>query len=416
MIPNRLFDLALLYKKTKLWKKLWDTQMFAVRFSDGDIGYCCVMGMLGEYIAIAVYPGQSGLDSLRMLHDEIDEADELAMLERSCCQDCLSLTFSSKSELYPRDAEDITAYCKANGVSLRGKNAYPHFQRYRPGYMPWYLEDEADQRRMSEALEAALEVSDRLTREMTTPDLLGILEGMPYDKDVQLLTKAEDGWHWEAMALPPRVPVEWPPVIIGDDLTRARLERAPRKGEWAVKLFRHFQAATDQEEDEVELADLTAAPYFPWSIMIVDTKKTLVVQVGLSQSAEDYTQALAKVLADAVSCAGMPRKITVVDDRTQAALSEFCASYDIKLDRRKRCKPLQDALDNMLNHFLADPDFENAEAEVNEMLELLRQPDFVAGLPDEILNSFFTQVDPREVPGDVMEIMRAEAKFRGLIR
>jgi len=34
-LPDSLFDLAFAYKQTKLWKLLWDTQLFAVQFTDG---------------------------------------------------------------------------------------------------------------------------------------------------------------------------------------------------------------------------------------------------------------------------------------------------------------------------------------------------------------------------------------------
>ena len=62
-----LYRLAFAYKKTKLWKKLSDGQLFAVALSDGETGYCSVMGALGEHIALALYPGASGLRSYSML-------------------------------------------------------------------------------------------------------------------------------------------------------------------------------------------------------------------------------------------------------------------------------------------------------------------------------------------------------------
>lgn len=65
VIPDSLYALALAYKKTKLWKLLWDSQLFAVKMADGEIGYCCVMGMNGEHTALAVYVGQDGIDSYR---------------------------------------------------------------------------------------------------------------------------------------------------------------------------------------------------------------------------------------------------------------------------------------------------------------------------------------------------------------
>lgn len=52
---------------------LFDSDIFAVRFTDGEIGYCCVMEMLGEYISLAVYPGKSGLYSFYRINSLGDE-------------------------------------------------------------------------------------------------------------------------------------------------------------------------------------------------------------------------------------------------------------------------------------------------------------------------------------------------------
>lgn len=43
-MKDLLYDKVLAYQQTKLWNSLWDTNLFAVKYSDGKIGYCCVMG------------------------------------------------------------------------------------------------------------------------------------------------------------------------------------------------------------------------------------------------------------------------------------------------------------------------------------------------------------------------------------
>lgn len=72
-IPDSLYDKAFAYFNTELYKTLFDSDIFAVRFTDGEIGYCCVMGMLGEYISLAVYPGKSGLYSFYGINSLGDE-------------------------------------------------------------------------------------------------------------------------------------------------------------------------------------------------------------------------------------------------------------------------------------------------------------------------------------------------------
>ena len=60
MASDRMYELAFQYKKTKLWKKLYDSEIFALKLSDGEIGYCCVMGMAGQVNAISLYVGEKG--------------------------------------------------------------------------------------------------------------------------------------------------------------------------------------------------------------------------------------------------------------------------------------------------------------------------------------------------------------------
>ena len=41
MATERMYELAFQYKGIKLWQQLYDDELFAVRLSDGAIGYCC---------------------------------------------------------------------------------------------------------------------------------------------------------------------------------------------------------------------------------------------------------------------------------------------------------------------------------------------------------------------------------------
>lgn len=419
MFPDRLFELALQYKKTRLWKKLWDSQLFAVRFSDGEIGYCCVMGMNGEFNAIAVYPGQSGLDSLRTLHEDASGMDDLSQMEQMCSQDCLMLSFVNKSDLNRRDMEALDAFACKHGITLRGRNASPQFERFRPGYERWYLEDETDQRRMIEALEAALEVADRLSREMKTAEMLGITEDAPYDRDIVLLIREPEGFRWDRVPLPPMAPADWPPVTVDDDLSRVRLEKAVRKGEWAVKLARHVEPAVPNldSEEAIDYDDLTEPPIFPWFAMIVDVRSGDAIGLALSPCVEDYRPMLSKLLVDTVVKFGMPKKIIVLDDRTRMALEVFCGQYEIGLVQKKRCKPLQEALDAMMASFMETEDFDELDDdEIDEMLDMLADPQAVQRLPDELLRMMLTHFDPAHFPREVMDNLRREAIRREFIR
>lgn len=402
----------------RLFQQSRDTQLFAVRFTDGEIGYCSVMGMNDEYLAIAVYPGQEGLDSLRRLNDDA-ATDDIMALERMHSQDCMVVSFEMKSELIQRDIEEIDAYCKAKGKALRGKNAYPSFSRYRPGFERWYLEDAVDQRRMAEALEAALEVSDRLTREMKTPMQLGFTEEQFFDVEIPLLVREDGDWRWESHPLPPARPETWPPIVI-DDLSRARLQKVPRKGEWAVRLFRYFHPVAPGEAGDADKAydELTQPPFFAWTLMIVDPKTGMVLGVLLSPTPGEYEHGLTPVIVDTAMASGLPQKIIVTDDRTAMAMGGLCDALGIKLERKKRCSALQNALDDFYEHLSGmDDDDEDSmlDDDIDAMIELLKEPGIISQMPDALLEQILGSADSDDFPPELQQILYDEGVRRGII-
>ena len=44
---DMLYDVAFRYKKSGLWKKLWDNEVFAIRLDGDETGYVCIMGGTG---------------------------------------------------------------------------------------------------------------------------------------------------------------------------------------------------------------------------------------------------------------------------------------------------------------------------------------------------------------------------------
>ena len=253
-LPDSLFDLAFAYKQTKLWKLLWDTQLFAIQFSDGQIGYCSVMGMAGEHNALAVYIGQAGLDSYRaiaggaseqafdMVDDDGNVLPTFQSHERMMSQDCLQCAFEKKADMRDWSVRAVQTYSKRNDLRLAGH--YPDFVRYRPYRFPWYIRDAIEQGYMAEALQAAIEVAKRIDADVAayqaeipafaTRDArevvrgkLGFSEGAPYRKKIPLLTMKEGAFVWSSITLPNEKKKQYPsPLITSDDILLARVKRA----------------------------------------------------------------------------------------------------------------------------------------------------------------------------------------------
>lgn len=64
MNTDVLFDRAFAIRAAKPWQHLFDTHIFAVRFSDGEIACCSVMGRNGTHLALALYSLTDGLYAL----------------------------------------------------------------------------------------------------------------------------------------------------------------------------------------------------------------------------------------------------------------------------------------------------------------------------------------------------------------
>lgn len=410
MISESLYDIAFQFKKAKLWNKMYDSQLFAVAHSDGMIGYCCAMGMMGEHLALAVYPGAAGMDSYRMMGKDRDEMSELETMETALSQNCVMLSFENKDELRPRELAEVRAYCAARGLSLRGRKAFPQFQRFRPHYFPWYITDETDQTHLYEALEAGLAVSAKLDE--TVPADLGFTEGPPFHRRIPLLRKENGGFAWETIPLPEPLPVVYPSAVLRDDIALAKLAKSKKRGgEWACDVFMHVDPMSTEEGADGAVAEPEDAPFYPYLLLIVDNKDGMVLGAQLSEEPEDYTETFAQAILKVAQKAGKPSRILVHNDRAYALFEKAAAQLGAELAREAHIPYLEEAEQGFLAHFEGD---ENPlDDEMEQFMEGLRDPELFPGMPDALLMQLQQMERMGVLPGDAAENVRRESKRRG---
>jgi hypothetical protein len=131
-----LYESALRFMALRPWESLSDADVFGVRDPvTGQTGYCCIMGKLGQVLALCVYRGSGGLEIYRRMQDGdiTSESDDVP-----AALDCLMGEFEDRSALKKEDLANI----KALGLKFRGRKAYPVFRSYLPGYYPWFLTEE----------------------------------------------------------------------------------------------------------------------------------------------------------------------------------------------------------------------------------------------------------------------------------
>jgi hypothetical protein len=132
-----LYEIALRYRDLKPWVYLGDDALFGVKDPvTGQIGYCCVLGTLGEILGLCVYRGSEGLAFYESLKSgELNpQYDDVATMQNALLAD-----FTDRRDLEKDDLSII----KALNLKIRGRKQYPLFRSYLPGYTPWFLtEDE----------------------------------------------------------------------------------------------------------------------------------------------------------------------------------------------------------------------------------------------------------------------------------
>lgn len=375
MYPDRYYSLAFAFRKEKLWKHLYDTELFAVSLPNGEIGYCSVMGSLGEHLALALYAGSKGLDSFRFLMESDRESmNFLKAQEVMFSQDCLQCSFGGKDELTPQELSEARSFASAHGFAIRGANAFPQLACYRPSCCPCPITKQEDLELICTALEAALAVGEKLKD--TDKSLLGFREGPAYDRAVPLLTPSEEGFRWSLHPLPPKQPASYPEAVLGDELFIARLKKAKRsRHTWVCDLVMIPQPFAGDE---------LCSMRFPYTLLtgIYETKAALPTEIVTDPKRE--AERMLRFLGNQMLEHGVPQEIQVIDERTYTLLKNLAEPLAIRLALQSGNKFLDELEEFLLAYFDA-PEPDMADDEADYLADLLMSNDAMAASPEELL-------------------------------
>jgi hypothetical protein len=268
-----LYQAAMEFKEIEAWTWMYDSDVFGVQDPvSGEIGYCCIMGNLGEMFALALYLGSEGLESYMRIASEPPQ-DPSEAFEELMLQKCLMASFGSRDELTKEDRQVI----KRLGLKFRGRTAWPLFRSYRPAYHPWYLTaDEA--RFLTLALQQAREVCPRFREDPALFD--------PPNEElwfVRVSEETEEGLTWRDAWLEPALleEEELPDVPI-DELRLARLKKAaqPMEAVWEMDFFLSSTPVQDKKGER---------PYYPYMTLTVDHRSGFVFGTDMA-SPETYLE------------------------------------------------------------------------------------------------------------------------------
>jgi hypothetical protein len=323
---RQLYLAAMDFKKLAPWQWMSDEELFGVQNpTTGEIGYCCIMGMLGEVLALAVYQGSEGLQT----YLDILSGDNL-FEEIFSSQKCLMASFENRQDLGPADLKLI----KELGLKFRGANSWPLLRNHRPGYFPWYITlEEAEF--LTLALQQSLVVANRVLRNKKTlkpPKPGEYLVRMPEGAGAELTWK--DAWVRPDFAKPPFV-VPQPDV---DTLLNLKKHLITSGDTWEMDYFRVPMPIKEKRNQR---------PYYPWGLLAVDQFSGLALVCHLAAEETyktEFQQAVVKVLQQTNK---IPKRILVGRPELFKLLEPVKSVLNFKMKIANRLKILDQARESL---------------------------------------------------------------------
>lgn len=361
---EKLYQMAFAYRDRRLWEKLEDDQIYAVQVGD-RVGYVNIMGLLGEHIALAVYPGQEGMDGLwRILQVQTNEESESEMLAAGLGQNALHCEFVPQEEMEKDVLDVLKGYAKAHGISTRGKkNLWPQFTKYRPYREPGPVAAEEDLEMLTAALEGAIWLADRMGEDIRTLQHLG-----GGGETIPLLRRDGEGWKAESIPMPPEPDICYPIGHTPNEIYEAKARKLKKQGEWACKVVPIPEPAEAEGMEE---------KVFPWALLTVDLATGGRIEVQRVRDYETRTDVMLDKLMEAMFRENVcPKEIQVADDRTESLLEDWTLKVGIELIREEECPEELQELESIA---LMGDDEEAAMARTGAYV------DFLLSLPEELL-------------------------------
>ncbi len=330
---RRLYTAAESFRQLAPWEWMDDDRIFGVKCPEtGRIDYCGVLGALGEVFALIAYEGAEGLNGyLKLLSGELQERSHVLEHQR-----CLMASFDDRSDLAPEDLEVI----RSLGLKFRGKNRWPMFRHYLPGYLPWFV-TAPQARTLATCLEQALDV---LPRYRQNTALLGDPESGSLLVRVYGTQKGQDGWHDEILPAPGEDPSPAESAELNvpiDEIGIARIRRQAKKcrGTWEIGYCYAPMPIREKREER---------PYLPRLLGIVDQESGMILSFRLEKSGEHLPIFRDIILASLGERKFLPAHLLVDHDDVEALVAPMAAGLGITLHRVRELPAFAEALDALL--------------------------------------------------------------------
>jgi hypothetical protein len=329
---RRLYEAWGRFKEIAPWEWMNETNVFGVQDPEtGQLGFISVMGALGEHYAVSLYLGPEGLYGFWAMQQAGPAIPPELFLEIPQLQ----ASFEDREMLQKRDRDLI----KELGLKFRGRQAWPLFRSYRPGFVPWFLEA-GEVHFLTHALEQAHEMALRFRDNWT------ILPASQKQYLVRVARKDKGNLIWEdkIMLVSPPEPTS---IQLQMDLQTLAALKSRARGSFTLEmdLFMLPSAVRDAGD----------RPYYPYVLMTIDKQSGMILGNDMLQPfpslLEMYSQVPLHVVYQLVRLGSRPKEIRVRSPMLAQLLNTLTEDLDFKLKSVDRLSTL-DSARNELFRFL----------------------------------------------------------------
>lgn len=320
----KLFEAALKFKEIEAWNWMYDDYLFGVQNpEDSVIGYCSVLGELGEVFGLIVYTGQSGLESYTTIVSNPEDIHDNMFI-----QDCISATFNDRKYL---DRNDISLIKKL-GLKFRGRDAYPQFRRLKPNYVPWYL-TKKECKFLTTALEQAVNVCLRAR------DDERLLKEPLKNGDCLIRYFDNDGWK-DRLQMLDTTKREKVVSIQANELKLAAIKKNSVKsyGKWEIDFFVNSTMPIKDKE----------SPYFPLVTLIADLSSGQIFNVHLTEPSDYHQRIFDNFVEFIEKTEVIPQEIFVEKSEMKSILHPATDALGIELTKVKKCMMVKETQKGLL--------------------------------------------------------------------
>lgn len=312
---DKLYKTAIKIKDIAPWEWLEEHNLFAVQnFDAKEIGFVSIMGAIGEHYAISVYLGEKGFYGF---WDFQQSTPDMFTYQKLFEIPQLQVSFEDRNMLHPKDRDTL----KKLGLTFRGKQCWPMFRSYRPGFFPWYLtRDEAC------FLQCVLDQTIDVT-----------LRSM---KDRSLLRRDDDKSYLLRKSIKKYDKILW------QDSTLKVLPPAPYPMEFSVNVFaievlKKLTPSNIAIEIDVfmfaePVKEQGMRPFYPYALMLVDANNGMIVGNELLQPIPNLESMWSTVPSHVAEILAklqlLPKTILVNSDLLYQLLLHLSENLDVSVE------------------------------------------------------------------------------------